>query len=90
MNVKLLINENNFIPATGLSSIPSKPDTGKKDSKFSQALDDKHSKLDRHEKPTTDNASMEMPTGWFIDQAARPPERKRCFMVIWLHPQRPY
>ncbi|MBN2592107.1 MAG: hypothetical protein JXA81_01270, partial [Sedimentisphaerales bacterium] len=60
MNVNLLINENTFTPATCLSSIPSKPDAGNKDSKFSQALDDKHSRLDRLEKPTTDNVSKEI------------------------------
>jgi hypothetical protein len=60
MNINLLINENNFTPATGLSSIPSKPYAGNNDARFSVAMDDKYSQADSLEKPTADNISKEI------------------------------
>jgi len=60
MNVNLLITDNNFIPATGISSVPPKPDSSSKSSKFSLAPDDKHTQVNDLEKSTADNVSKEI------------------------------
>ena len=60
MNVNLLIIENNLPAATNISPVPPKPDQSNKGTKFTLPQDDKHSQVNRLEKPTTDNISKEI------------------------------
>ena len=60
MNVNLLITDNNFPVATGISSLQSKPDASNQGAKFSLPPDDKYSQVNNLEKPTTDNVSKEI------------------------------
>ena len=57
MNVNFLITGNNFTAATGLSSAFSKPDAGNKSTKFSLTPVNKHSQVNKIEKPTADNVN---------------------------------
>jgi len=60
MNVNLLITENNFAGTRETSLLRSKPDTSNKGLKFSLTSDDKHSKVNIHEEPKSDNTHNEV------------------------------
>jgi len=60
MNVNLLITDNNFTVATGISSLQSKPDASSQGAKFSLPPDDKYSQVNNLEKSTTDNIGEEI------------------------------
>jgi len=60
MDVSLLITENNFTAAAGISSVPSKPDQDDKGAKFTLPTDDKQSQIKGPEETTTDNVSGEI------------------------------
>jgi len=60
MDVNILITENNFAPATGISSVPSKSDQSNKAAKFSLPPDDKQPQVKSPEQSTADNVSDEI------------------------------